>query len=144
MHTLYHKCAHIARLLLGSAIDARENVAGPSSRRTMRASQSSVPGTLDEAMTICRSEITESGDVTPAGSRPHGPWEPELTERELQVLRLIAAGGTNKDVAAALRISAKTVMHHGVAIYRKLGVRRRAEATAWAYRSNLVGAVKPG
>ena len=59
------------------------------------------------------------------------------------MLRLIAAGGTNKDVAAALGISAKTVMHHSVAIYRKLGVRGRAEATAYAYRNNLIDAAQP-
>ena len=59
------------------------------------------------------------------------------------MLRLIAAGGTNKDVAGALGISAKTVMHHSVAIYRKLGVRGRAEATAHGYRNNLIDAPQP-
>ncbi len=51
------------------------------------------------------------------------------------MLRLIAAGGTNKD-AAAVGISAKTVMHHGVAVHRKLGVCGRAEAAA--YGNDLV------
>ena len=69
-----------------------------------------------------------------------GAWDLGLTDRELDVLRHIAAGGTNKDVAAALGITPKTVMHHSVAIYRKLGVRGRAEATAYAYRSNLIDA----
>jgi DNA-binding NarL/FixJ family response regulator len=55
-------------------------------------------------------------------SLAHRQYELELTGRELDVLRLIAAGGTSKDVAAALGIRAKTVMHHSVAIYRKLGV----------------------
>jgi predicted ATPase/DNA-binding CsgD family transcriptional regulator len=98
---------------------------------------------LDEAMTICHGEVDGASVPTRTTSRPHRPWETELTERELDVLRLIAAGGTNKDVAAALGIRAKTVMHHSVAIYRKLGVRGRAEATAYAYRNNLIEVVEP-
>jgi len=62
-----------------------------------------------------------------------------LTPRELDVLRLLAEGDTNKDIAIALGLRPKTVMHHSVAIYGKLGVRGRAEATAWAYRNGLVG-----
>ena len=94
-------------------------------------------------MTICQGEIEEHSEPRRPRSRPHQPWEPELTDRELDVLRLIAAGGTNKDVAAVLGIRAKTVMHHSVAIYRKLGVRGRAEATGYAYRNNLIDAPQP-
>jgi DNA-binding CsgD family transcriptional regulator len=61
------------------------------------------------------------------------------TPRELDVLRLLAKGDTNKDIAEALGLRPKTVMHHSVSIYGKLGVRGRAEATAWAYRNGIVG-----
>jgi predicted ATPase/DNA-binding NarL/FixJ family response regulator len=98
---------------------------------------------LNEAMTICRGQIDTISGPQQTRSRPHGSYELELTDRERDVLRLIAAGGTNKDVAAALGIRAKTVMHHSVAIYRKLGVRGRAEATAYAYRNNLIDAAHP-
>lgn len=57
-----------------------------------------------------------------------------LTDREQQVLELIARGNTNKDIARALGVSPKTVMHHSSHIYRKLGVRRRSEAAAFAAR----------
>ena len=101
---------------------------------------------LNEAMAICQAE-GRSPDRPDASQRPRSAaprsWNLDLTERELDVLRLIATGGTNKDVASALGISAKTVMHHSVAIYRKLGVRGRAEATAVAYRTNLLEASAP-
>jgi DNA-binding NarL/FixJ family response regulator len=88
--------------------------------------------------------MEEPDESPPSKARPRRASDLELTERELDVLRLIAAGGTNKDVAGTLGISAKTVMHHSVAIYRKLGVRGRAEATAYAYRSNLISSPPPG
>lgn len=58
----------------------------------------------------------------------------DLTAREIEVLRELANGGTNKDVAAALGIRPKTVMHHAAAIYRKLQVRGRGEAVAWWFQ----------
>jgi DNA-binding CsgD family transcriptional regulator len=91
-----------------------------------------------EAVAICDREIDEPSATQEPRSRPHAAYDLELTARELDVLRLIAVGGTNKDVAAALGIRPKTVMHHSMAIYRKLGVRGRAEASAYAYRNNLV------
>ena len=62
-------------------------------------------------------------------ARPAG-----LTEREVDVLRLIARGLPNKQVAARLRISPKTVGHHVEHIYAKAGVTTRAGATLFAAR----------
>jgi DNA-binding NarL/FixJ family response regulator len=56
----------------------------------------------------------------------------------VQVLRLVAAGKTNRDIAAALFISEKTVARHLSNIFDKLGVSSRAAATAWAYQRNLI------
>jgi DNA-binding NarL/FixJ family response regulator len=61
-----------------------------------------------------------------------------LTARELDVLRGVANGQTNKEVAALLYISADTVKGHLDAIYRKLDVSDRAHAVAVAIRSGLV------
>lgn len=72
-----------------------------------------------------------------------GPREPQrsgLTPRELQVLGLITAGLTNKEIAARLEVTPKTVMHFAGAVYRKLGVRGRAEAAVAALRRGLVSA----
>jgi DNA-binding CsgD family transcriptional regulator len=63
-----------------------------------------------------------------------------LTPREVEVLGRLVAGGTNREIAVELGVSTKTVMHHTMAIYRKLGVRGRAEAVAWALRSGTITA----
>ena len=61
-----------------------------------------------------------------------------LTPRELQVLRLVAAGKTNKAIAAELVLSERTVDRHVSNIFAKLGVSSRAAATAYAYEHQLV------
>jgi ATP/maltotriose-dependent transcriptional regulator MalT len=61
-----------------------------------------------------------------------------LTARELEVLRLIAAGQTNRGIAATLVISEKTVARHVSNIFTKLGVPSRAAATAYAYDHEVV------
>jgi predicted ATPase/DNA-binding CsgD family transcriptional regulator len=71
--------------------------------------------------------------------RRRGPRaNPELTDRELDVLRELVVGRTNQHIADRLGLSAKTVMHHTGSVYRKLGVRGRAEAVARALRDQLV------
>ena len=62
-----------------------------------------------------------------------------LTEREVEVLGLLARGGTNRQIADALRISAKTVGAHIEHIYTKVGVSSRAAATLFAMQHDLVG-----
>ena len=66
--------------------------------------------------------------------RPAG----SLSEREAQVLRLLAAGKTNREIAETLFISEKTVARHVSNIFDKLGVSSRTGATAWAYQHNLI------
>lgn len=61
-----------------------------------------------------------------------------LTAREIQVLRLVAAGKTNRAVAAELAISEKTVARHISNIFTKLGLTSRAAATAYAYQQGFV------
>ena len=61
-----------------------------------------------------------------------------LTEREVEVLRLIARGRSNRDVAAELVISPKTVGRHVENLYRKIGVRSRAAAAVFAMEHGLL------
>ena len=61
-----------------------------------------------------------------------------LSEREVQVLRLLAAGKTNRAIADELFISEKTVARHVSNIFDKLGVSSRTGATAWAFQHNLI------
>jgi DNA-binding NarL/FixJ family response regulator len=61
-----------------------------------------------------------------------------LTQRELQVLRLVAAGRSNRDISAELVISEHTVARHMQNIFAKLGVSSRTAASAFAYEHDLV------
>ena len=69
----------------------------------------------------------------PAAAPEHG-----LSPREMQILRLIAGGKTNRAIAAELRISEKTVARHVSNIFVKLDLSSRSAATAYAYRHDLV------
>jgi DNA-binding CsgD family transcriptional regulator len=61
-----------------------------------------------------------------------------LTAREVEVLRLVAAGKTNREIAKALVISDHTVRRHLQNIFNKIGVSSRAGATAFAFQRDLV------
>src|SRR5690242_13346962 len=63
---------------------------------------------------------------------------PMLTEREREVLDLIAAGSTNREIAKQLYLSPHTVKEHTSALYRKLRARNRAEAVQRAQRLGLL------
>jgi DNA-binding NarL/FixJ family response regulator len=73
---------------------------------------------------------------TAAGRARPGPVG-GLTGREVEVVLLVAAGRTNRSVAAELQLSEKTVARHLSNVYTKLGVSSRAAATAWAYEHDL-------
>jgi DNA-binding NarL/FixJ family response regulator len=61
-----------------------------------------------------------------------------LTAREIEVLKRVARGAHNRDIALDLAISERTVMNHLMSIYAKLGVRGRAGATAYAIKHGLI------
>ena len=67
-----------------------------------------------------------------------------LSPRELQVLELIAAGRTNKEIAALLDISNQTVKNHVSSILRKLAVNDRTQAVVYAMRRGWIKVVLPG
>jgi two-component system response regulator DesR len=68
----------------------------------------------------------------------HAALDSPLSAREQEVLSLISTGSTNKEIAARLHLSPHTVKEHTSAIYRKLGVRNRAEATRQAQRLKIL------
>ena len=114
------------------------------------------PGAFDDAVAVgtgwpWEAAVAEVSDYLRTLGQPPAA-EPEsagpapfpnlrLTDRQLQVVRLLAAGLTNKEVAVRLGLTPKTVMHHTVAIYQRLGVRGRSEAVAWAIRAGAAPAV---
>lgn len=85
----------------------------------------------ESAAGLRRAAERRTSSVRP-GAKPEA-----LTPREKEVLVELTTGATNKQISARLGMTPKTVMHHSMAIYRKLGVRGRAEATAWAFRHGM-------
>ena len=81
--------------------------------------------------------LAEAGHCTVR--RRHRPAG--LSDREVDVLRLIAAGHTNADIAERLVISRRTAEHHAQHIYTKIGVSSRAAAALFAVQHELV---RPG
>jgi putative nucleotidyltransferase with HDIG domain len=72
-----------------------------------------------------------------ARARVRGGWPAQLSEREVEVLCLLARGLSNKEIAARLFISAKTVQHHVAHIFEKTGVSTRAAAAVYAVENDL-------
>jgi pimeloyl-ACP methyl ester carboxylesterase/DNA-binding CsgD family transcriptional regulator len=74
--------------------------------------------------------------VVPVGT-PAGPLPEGISPREIDVLRLIAGGRTNQQIAAELVLSVRTVERHISNLYTKIGARGRADATAFALRTGI-------
>jgi DNA-binding CsgD family transcriptional regulator len=93
---------------------------------------------LDQALEFALQEVDNSpaaasrGETRESSGRPFG-----LTAREIEVVRLVAAGHSNKTIASQLVLSERTVAHHLNSILGKLGVSSRAAATAVALREAL-------
>jgi DNA-binding CsgD family transcriptional regulator len=97
------------------------------------------PQSWDEALTVAKPYLLSVAEPkAPLNAPAESHSARELTPRERLVLAHLVAGRRNKEIAALLTITPKTVMHHSVAIYRKLGVRGRAEAAVLALREGLV------
>ena len=90
-----------------------------------------------------RSVFSELGALTDLAalnkqSRPRQAPDGKLSRRELEVLRLLATGLTNRDIATQLFLSEKTVARHLSNIFAKLEVSSRSAATAYAHREQLL------
>ncbi|MEX2598254.1 MAG: response regulator transcription factor [Dehalococcoidia bacterium] len=94
---------------------------------------------------LIQGDVVVSGDIAStfsdltAAARDNGNG---LTDREREVLNLVAAGATNREIATSLIVTQHTVKVHLRHILEKLNLRNRQQAAAWAVRSGLV-AEKP-
>ncbi|HYY10542.1 MAG TPA: response regulator transcription factor [Kineosporiaceae bacterium] len=95
-------------------------------------------GLLDPAVTL---RVIESFAGVPVTPREQARLLDELTDREREVLRLVARGLSNAEIAARLYLGEATVKTHVSRVLAKLGVRDRVQAVALAYESGLV---RPG
>jgi pimeloyl-ACP methyl ester carboxylesterase/DNA-binding CsgD family transcriptional regulator len=79
----------------------------------------------------------DASDGTSAGGTPPETGMAGLTGREVEVLRMLAAGMTNAEIAGGLGLSVNTIERHVGNVYRKIDARGRADATAFAIRRGL-------
>ena len=79
---------------------------------------------------------------TPA-NRPIGGPGGQLSQREIEVLRLVALGNTNSEIAGQLYVSVRTVESHRAHVQQKLGLRLRADLVRFAHENGLVNITNP-
>ena len=100
-----------------------------------------------EVINAIRSAYTEGAFLPPSIARevmdrfiqrPPEEGQPRLTDREKEVLRLIAEGKTNKEIAEILFLSVKTVMAHRANIMEKLDLHSRTELVKYAIRQGMI------
>jgi DNA-binding NarL/FixJ family response regulator len=88
-----------------------------------------------------------SADPAPPAAMPDDPWGVQsacpLTPRQLEILRAVAEGQTNAEIASKLWLTEQTVKFHLSKIYRRLGVSNRTEASRYALLSGWPGAGGP-
>jgi DNA-binding NarL/FixJ family response regulator len=75
-------------------------------------------------------------------SRRRRQWPAGLSAQEIEVLRLVSLGQSNRQTARRLSLSERTVAHHVQHIYQKIGVSTRAAATLFAMKHDLLGEVE--
>jgi class 3 adenylate cyclase/DNA-binding CsgD family transcriptional regulator len=92
--------------------------------------------TLEERITACSDQMAAPSPTTP--SLVPSPYFSELSQREVEVLHLLAAGKSNRDIADTLYISLSTVATHVRNILGKTGSANRTEAAAYALQQGLV------
>jgi DNA-binding CsgD family transcriptional regulator len=91
------------------------------------------------ACRLDRDVVTAVLEAVGATSRAaRAVWPRGLTDREVEVLRLLARGRTNKEIASALGISPRTAQHHVIHIYQKIDRNSRAGAALFAIEQELL------
>jgi DNA-binding NarL/FixJ family response regulator len=93
--------------------------------------------------TITSPDIAKKMITTFEGIRANTELTPSLTERELEVIKALAQGKSNKEIARDLDISEKTVRNHASNIYKKLHIFDRTQAAIYAVRHGLVDLEQP-
>ena len=100
------------------------------------------PEIVDAIVAVARGSEVVARTATPLPAHPGLNWPGKaagLTERESQVLVLVAEGLTNREIADQIHLSAETVKSYLAQVFGKLGFRNRVEASGYVYRSEAFG-----
>lgn len=141
-----HRDLPDTRVIMLSAYD---NPTYMARARALGASDYLLKGADREQLLATIHEVVESGGPSQHGELRHvagqmdqkhksTPDEDPLTQREIQVLRHVALGLSNKEIARSLDISVETVKEHVQHVLRKIGVTDRTQAAVWAVRRQIV------
>jgi HD-GYP domain-containing protein (c-di-GMP phosphodiesterase class II) len=82
--------------------------------------------------------VLEAAGQAASGRRAARNWPAGLTDREVDVLRMLARGRSNKEIASGLHVSGATVHTHVINVYGKIGLNTRAGATLFALENDLI------
>jgi DNA-binding NarL/FixJ family response regulator len=106
----------------------------PEERAADELRRSAREGKLDPDVVVAVLEV--AGHAT---AKVRRNWPMGLTDRQVEVLRLVAEGHSNRGIAERLHVSPRTAEHHVQDVYAKIGVSSRAAAAMFAMEHNLVG-----
>jgi len=124
----------------GSFELCQEVAAGIPNAQFVTVHDNSIGGWVHDGHVATIDQFLRTGTVTaraPHGASPSIAPGNGLTPREVEVLRHVATGLTNKEIAADLRVAVATIERHLVNLYTKIGARGRADAIAYALRHHL-------
>jgi HD-GYP domain-containing protein (c-di-GMP phosphodiesterase class II) len=141
----YHRAAKGSELSSGERLLAAADMfAAMTEPRPYREAYSpaAAAGVLQDEVLAGRLDAVAVGAVVEAAGLPRRrtAWPNDLTDREVDVLRVLARGLSNRDIAETLVLSPRTVQHHLASVYDKIGLRTRAGAAVFAIENGLVPA----
>ena len=125
----FELCQEVAATIPGAEflIVNDHSIAGRSHDETVAGIDRFLRGSAVAATALHRNGVSGASHPAPNG----------LTPREVQILRQVAAGSTNKEIASEFGLAVSTVERHLVNLYTKIGARGRADAIAFALRHRL-------
>jgi two-component system response regulator DesR len=133
--------SEVARRLAATASDSRVLLIAPPGGLTARAAKAAGADGFVPRDWPAR-DIANAARMVGLGMTVYAPESDDgitlLSERERQVLEMIAAGATNREIADRLFLSPHTVKDHTSAVYRKVGARNRAQAIVRAQRLGIL------
>ncbi len=143
----YHRAARGSELSSGERLLACADVlAAMTETRPYREahSLSDAARALEDEVRAGRLDAEAVGAVVEAAGLPRRrtAWPNDLTDREVEVLRVLARGLRNREIAEALVLSPRTVQHHLASVYDKINLRTRAGAAVFAIEHGLVPATR--
>jgi DNA-binding CsgD family transcriptional regulator len=143
----YHRGAHAAELSAGARLLAAADVFAaltePRPHRTPFAPDAAASA-LDDEVAAGRLDGAAAAEVIEAaGLRGRrAAWPCDLTDREVEVLRSLVRGASNREIADELSLSPRTIQHHLASVYDKIDLRTRAGAAVFAIEHGLVPAAR--